>query len=75
MRNKRLKQGDMKQNIYNWYSSEYPNDYQLDEIDRNVTFEDINGYKGCIYDLIGDIDTLIVDRVFERLEELKEEAL
>ena len=75
MRNKRLKQGDMKQNIFDWYSSEYPNDYQLDEIDRNVTFEDINGYKGCIYDLIGDVDTLVIDRVFERLEELKEEAL
>ena len=65
----------MKQNIFDWYSSEYPNDYQLDEIDRNVTFEDINGYKGCIYDLIGDVDTLVIDRVFERLEELKEEAL
>jgi hypothetical protein len=29
----------MKQNIFDWYSSEYPNDYKLDEI-RNVTFED-----------------------------------
>ncbi len=71
MRNKRLKQGDMKQNIYNWYSSEYPNDYQLDKINRVVTFDDMNDYRFSLYDLIGYVDSLVIDRIYNHYLELK----
>ena len=71
MRNKRLKQGDMKQNIYNWYSSVYPNDYQLDKINRVVTFDDMNDYRFSLYDLIGYVDSLVIDRIYNHYLELK----
>lgn len=61
----------MKQNIYNWYSSVYPNDYQLDKINRVVTFDDMNDYRFSLYDLIGYVDSLVIDRIYNHYLELK----
>lgn len=62
----------MEQTIYEWYSSVYPNDYQLDKISRLVTFKDFNDFRGGFYDLIGLVDTLVIDRIYGHYKELKE---
>lgn len=61
----------MKQNIFDWYSSVYPNDYQLDKINRVVTFDDMNDYRFSLYDLIGYVDSLVIDRIYNHYLELK----
>lgn len=61
----------MEQTIYKWYSSVYPNDYQLDKINRVVTFDDMNDYRFSLYDLIGYVDSLVIDRIYNHYLELK----
>lgn len=52
-----------------WYAEDYPDDYQLDKI-KDVTFREIAkglADKQNIYDIIGDVDSVIRERAFEYL--------
>lgn len=61
----------MEQTIYEWYKSEYPNDYQLDKINRVVTFNDMLGFMGSWYDAIGCVDSVVINRIYNHYLELK----
>jgi hypothetical protein len=53
--------------IYDWYRSEYPDDYQLDKIYKHKTFRDIQEPEDC-----GEwLDTQVIDKIFTELDKLK----
>jgi hypothetical protein len=60
--------------IKDWYTQNYPMDDLGEEIDDNATFEDLwnsVNQKMNIYDVIGVGDSLVRERLFEHLSELK----
>ena len=63
----------LKTKIRNWYHSTYPTDDMWEDIDRNVTFDDVfealDNYKD-IYETIGAEDSLVRERVFKQLAEI-----
>lgn len=65
----------MRIKIKNWYIEEYPEDELGQEIDSNVTFEDLfealDTYKD-VYEVLGgyEIDSLIRERCFRKLSEI-----
>ena len=56
--------------IYHWYSRNHKNDKQGQSIDEQATFLDLfdalDHYRD-IYSIIGTMDSLIRERLFERL--------
>ena len=60
-------------NLKNWYSETYPTDELGENINPFISFYDVfyalDNY-GDIYDLIGESDSLIRERIFEKLCEL-----
>lgn len=63
----------MNSNISDWYISEYPDDSEGEYINTDVTFNDLfdalDTYKD-IYNVIGTGDSVVRERVFEKLAEL-----
>lgn len=63
----------MKTEIREWYIKNYPTDDLGAEIKNNLTFNDIfealDTYKD-IYETLGVTDSIIRERVFQRLSEL-----
>lgn len=60
-------------NIKNWYIKTYPHDELGFEIDPNATFEglfDTLDYGADVYKFIGVCDSVVRERVFEKLAEL-----
>lgn len=61
--------------IKDWYKGEYPTDKLGDDIKENITFYDIfdalDNYQD-IYEIMGVDDSIIRERVFEKLAELME---
>ena len=70
-----MEENKLKLNVKEWYKGEYPTDDLVEEIKDTVTFEDIfealDNYKD-IYDIIGVTDSLVRERIFEKLAELME---
>ena len=66
----------MRIKIKNWYIEKYPEDKLGQEINPNVTFEDLfealDTYKDVYEVLGGNIDSLIRERCFEKLSEIME---
>ena len=65
---------NMRIKIKNWYIEKYPKDKLGQEINPNVTFEDLfealDTYKDVYEVLGGNIDSLIRKRCFEKLAEI-----
>ena len=64
-------------NIKNWYIKEYSSDELGKTLSDNVTFLDLNNLlnsgKGDVYSLLGGYaDSVIRERVFEKLAEIEE---
>lgn len=63
----------MELEIKKWYLENYANDTLGKELKDNVTFNDLfyalDRYKD-IYETLGDIDSLVRERVFEKLAEI-----
>lgn len=70
--------------IKHWYRKNYPNDKQGKFIDSKITFENVfellinnafSAFDGdkttCIYEYIGVTDSLIRERIFQKLAEIK----
>lgn len=65
----------MNTNVKNWYISEFSDDKGMGEtLNENVTFQDVCHClltRGDVYLCIGgDADTIVRERVFEKLAEL-----
>lgn len=57
--------------IRDWYMTTYPEDPEGAKISPQASFEDMDHYEvRHIYDYLGDIDTIIRERVFEKLAQL-----
>lgn len=65
----------MELEIKKWYLENYANDTMGKELKAGVTFNDLfyalDRYKD-IYETLGDIDSLVRERVFQKLAELME---
>ena len=70
--------------VYDWYKSEYPDDYQLDRLDRSTTFGQVKSALEMHMDpevvlaaLDFHLDQHVIDRVVAHIEELqgKKESL
>lgn len=63
----------MELEIKKWYLENYANDTMGQELKNNVTFNDLfyalDRYKD-IYETLGDIDSVVRERVFQKLAEL-----
>ncbi len=63
----------METNIKEWYINAYPTDEMGSELNDNVTFNDLfvalDNYKD-VYELLGAGDSLIRERIFEKLSKL-----
>lgn len=63
----------METNIKKWYLENYSSDELGQEIDEKATFYDLFytlDREKDIYELLGDIDSIIRERVFEKLAEI-----
>ncbi len=61
--------------IKEWYTKEYPSDDLGEELKDNVSFYDLYyalDRHNDIYDLIGVADSVIRERLFEKLAEIME---
>ena len=73
----RIKEGN-NINIKEWYLKKYPHDDLGQEIDPNVTFEDLfealDTYED-VYEVLGgnEIDSIVRERCFEKLSEIMDE--
>jgi len=56
--------------IKDWYTNEYKTDEMGQEITENLTFEEVINQEQYIYFLLGVNDSVIRERVFEKLSEL-----
>lgn len=60
--------------IKNWYLATFPEDKEGQEIKGNVTFK---GLQDCLYErksvykYLGGVDSVIRERVFEKLAEIR----
>ena len=63
----------MELEIKKWYLENYANDELGEELKENVTFNDLfyalDRYEN-IYELLGSADSIIRERVFQKLAEL-----
>jgi hypothetical protein len=63
-------------NIKKWYLENYSDDILANEIDENATFnglfETLDNYENVYKYLGNDIDSIIRERVFEKLAEMLE---
>lgn len=70
-----MEENKLKLNVKEWYKGEYPTDNLGDRIKEDTTFYDIfyalDNYKD-IYDIIGVTDSLVRERIFEKLATLME---
>lgn len=70
-----MEENKLKLNVKEWYKGEYPTDDLVEEIKDTVTFEDIfealDNYRD-IYNEIGTTDSIVRERIFEKLAELME---
>jgi hypothetical protein len=58
-------------NIKKWYLETFPDDDMGENINDNADFTEMDYYEvRHIYDYLGDIDTVIRERVFEKLASL-----
>jgi hypothetical protein len=58
-------------NIKKWYLETFPDDEMGENINDNADFTEMDYYEvRHIYDYLGDIDTVIRERVFEKLASL-----
>lgn len=61
--------------VKEWYLKEYPTDTEGNEINDEVTFYDVfyalDRHKD-IYEVIGDADSIIRERIFVKLAEIME---
>lgn len=63
----------MKSKIREWYMSSYPNDSLAEEINKDVTFEDLyNALKTHkdVYECLGVVDSFIRENCFSKLAKL-----
>lgn len=68
---------DLDINIKNWYTKTYPSDSLGESLNGTTTFQELddllNSGIGDVYDLLGgDADSVIRERAFEKLSELKD---
>ena len=65
----------MELEIKQWYLENYANDTMGKELKDSVTFNDLfyalDRHKD-IYDTLGDIDSVVRERIFQKLAELME---
>lgn len=70
-----MEENKLKLNVKEWYRGEYPTDDLVEEIKDTVTFEDIfealDNYRD-IYNEIGTTDSLVRERIFNKLATLME---
>lgn len=70
-----MEENRLKLNVKEWYRGEYPTDDLVEEIKDTVTFEDIfealDNYRD-IYNEIGTTDSLVRERIFNKLATLME---
>jgi hypothetical protein len=58
-------------NIKKWYLETFPDDDMGENINDNADFTEMDYYEvRHIYDYLGDIDTVIRERVFQKLASL-----
>ena len=59
-------------NVQEWYRNEYPSDDLGENINAYMTFEDVKDSlpTGMFYEMIGDCDTVIRERVFKALADI-----
>lgn len=64
---------NLETNVRSWYISNYPSDTMGAYIDPkaifNTVFEALDNYKN-IYTVLGDIDSIIRERVFQALSKI-----
>lgn len=70
-----MEENRLKLNVKEWYRGEYPTDDLVEEIKDTVTFEDVfealDNYRD-IYNEIGTTDSLVRERIFNKLAILME---
>lgn len=70
-----MEENRLKLNVKKWYRGEYPTDDLVEEIKDTVTFEDVfealDNYRD-IYNEIGTTDSLVRERIFNKLATLME---
>lgn len=70
-----MEENKLKLNVKEWYRGEYPTDDLVEEIKDTVTFEDVlealDNYRD-IYNEIGTTDSLVRERIFNKLATLME---
>ena len=70
-----MEENRLKLNVKEWYRGEYPTDDLVEEIKDTVTFEDVfealDNYRD-IYNEIGTTDSLVRERIFNKLATLME---
>jgi hypothetical protein len=65
----------MKTTLFNWYAKNYPSDDLGQEITPDTTFADLEtalNNNWDVYVTIGVADSLVRERLFEKLAELKQ---
>ena len=59
--------------VKEWYHKEYPDDDIWEEIDSDITFFDVYSTlrgKHDVYDVLGVVDSVVRERVFDKLSEI-----
>lgn len=59
-------------NIKEYYTTTYPTDELGQEINPSATFLGLIGNIGDVYEYIGVVDSLVRERLFERVAEIME---
>ena len=59
-------------NIKAYYTSQFPTDELGQEINPNATFVGLIGNIGDAYNYVGVVDSLVRERLFERIAEIME---
>jgi len=59
-------------NIKKWYTTTFPTDELGVEINPNATFLGLIGNIGDVYEYIGVVDSIVRERLFERIAEIME---
>ena len=59
-------------NVKNWYVKTYPDDGMGHDIDENITFKDLYFDLPNFYNNVAAEDTVIRERIFEKLAEITE---
>jgi hypothetical protein len=59
-------------NIKKWYTTKFPTDELGLEINPNATFLFLIGNIGDVYEYIGVVDSIVRERLFERIAEIME---